>query len=171
VHAQRACPFDRGEVDDLEAVERREVRGVRRAADELAQVRPADADERAPVRVGLRDLEGADADVEAAALGVLLDEPRVDERLQQAVRDRLLQPGAALDVGEAQRRALLGQEAQDRERALDRLDALALVFRITGRRSDDRSKLARGPTRVKRRRRATCSCAWSSRARSASSCR
>lgn len=100
---------------------------------------PGDCDQRRAARVGLSDLEGADADVEAPGVRLLLDEACGGEGLQQPKRDRLLQPCPTLDVGQAEGRALLGQQAQDGERPVDGLDALAtiLVFRNAVRRSDD----------------------------------
>jgi hypothetical protein len=69
------------------------------------------------------------------------------------MRDRLLQPRPALHLGEPEGRTLGGEQAQDRDRALDRLDALALLFRITGRCSDcETLTRARGAVKVQRRR-------------------
>jgi hypothetical protein len=79
--------------------------------------------------------------VEATGFRLLLDEPRLLERLQEAESDRLVEPGLPLDVSEPERRTFGRQDREDTQRALDRLDAVrASSFRNAVRRSDNEGR-------------------------------
>ena len=149
VHAERPRPLDGGQVDDLEPVQRGEVRRVRRALDQPLQMRAGLEDQRTAARVGLPDLEGPQADLEASARRLLLDESRGLERPEQPQRDRLLQACLGLNLDEAQRPRLGSEGLQHVERTLDRLHALgATTLRITVCRSDSRTTVTTTVCRV-----------------------
>ena len=115
--------FHAGQHDDELVVDDGEIGGLARQVAQLAQIRHRLRREIAAAGEGRADREGARADMPFRFGAVELHEAAVFQRPQQAMHGRGRQPGANGEIAQAIAFVVFGQRFDDRERAIDRLDA------------------------------------------------
>jgi hypothetical protein len=103
-------------VEDVAAVEDREVGVVGGGGDEPREDGLRDPAQRVLAQVGRAELVGRDAEAVAALLGQVDDEALVSEDIEQVVRRRAGEPEVAGDRRRRQRRGVAGQQLQQLQR-------------------------------------------------------
>ena len=110
-------------VDDLRVVEQPHVDGLVDLLAEPAQVRMRELGQLATRQRGVREAHRLEPGAEAP-VAELLEVAEVLQRLAEAVAGRAVQPGDLGHLADAQRRSLVAEELEDRQRTRHGLDAV-----------------------------------------------